>query len=196
MLDQSDIERSWPAGLPESLHRPLGDLAALVAKVREIQDKLLPSDMKRDAKSVAKAAYKLLERVRKFENDYFTESHTENYRESALAAIEAGLGHRLGDDERELFRAGMSNLSLQWPLLGLAYHMRAIAAMRSKDGPRIAVTGIYRHAVRDTASLFEWAGLPTDGEGRAMFVDTCKAVLARAGWPATDEKIEHYMRDL
>jgi hypothetical protein len=46
--------------------------------------------------------------------------------------------------------------------------------------------------VKETARWFNRAGIKDSN----LFLATCKTLLARAGYPATDNQLEHYARNL
>jgi len=194
---QKQYKTEWPPELPERLRGHLERLAKTIAEARAMQDTLLPSDMKKDAKAIATAAAKLLEMVREFSKNYGVAIY-ENYRTSAIESIKDDLGE-MSEDELRRFGHGMDVLSLQHPLLGLYAYMQVLASIPGKAGPREA--HLERYAVKETKREFERLGLPTSSNEGSAFFRACRAVLERSGDPAkssnapnSEAAVSHYIR--
>lgn len=187
-----DTDAEWPSELSDQIRRELKELAETVAKLRSMQDTLLHSNMKKDAKAIATAAAKLLKKVRDFSKNYEVSMY-ENYRTSAIETINDDFSV-FSDDQLNSCKAGMNDLSLQWPLIGLNNYMRVLAAISGKAGPR--QNHLERYAVNEITKKFASLNLPiSHGEDSAFFL-ACRAVLARSGKPTTDEALTHYIRQI
>ena len=190
MLDIHETNAEWPSELPDHLRDQLEQLAATVAQARSMQDTLLHSNMKKDAKAIATAAAKLLEKVRDFSKNYGVSMY-ENYRTSAIESIKDDFGE-MSEDELLRCRYGMDDMSLQYPIFGLNAYMRVLASIPGKAGPR--ESHLERYAVEETTRKFERLGLPTSfGEDSTLF-RACRAVLERSGNPKGEDALKHYMR--
>ena len=189
---QKQYEKEWPPELPERLSRRLEQLAATIAQARSMQDTLLHSNMKTDAKAIAAAAAKLLEKVREFSKNYGVSIY-ENYRTSAIESIKDDFGE-MRDDELLCFRCGMDDMSLQQPLLGLIAYMLVLAAIPGKAGPR--GSHLERYAVQETVKEFERHGMSTSFSGDITLLKACIAVLERSGKQTTEEAVAHYLRQI
>lgn len=190
MRKQNEME--WPPELPERLIRRLEQLAATVAEARSMQDTLFPSNMKRDARAIAGAAEKLLEKVREFSKNYGV-TIVDNFRTSAIESIKDDLGE-MSDKERIGFGYGMNDMSLQYPLLGLSTYMLVLASIPSKAGPRGA--HLERYAVQETLKEFERHGLATAPNEDSALFRACRSVLERSGKQTTDDALAHYIRQI
>ena len=189
---QKQYEKEWPPELPERLSRRLEQLAATIAQARSMQDTLFHSNMKKDAKSIAAAAAKLLEKVREFSKNYGVSMY-ENYRTSAIESIKDDFGE-MRDDELLRFRCGMDDMSLQQPLLGLRAYMLVLAAIPGKAGPR--GSHLERYAVQETVKEFERHGMSTSFSDDSTLLKACIAVLERSGKQTTEEALAHYLRQI
>ncbi len=201
-----DTDAEWPSELSVQLRRQLEKLAETVAQARSMQDTLLHSNMKKDAKAIATAAAKLLEKVRDFSKNYEVAKY-ENYRTSAIETINDDFGG-FSDDHLNRCRMGMDESLLQWPLLGLNNYMRVLAAIPGKAGPRKA--NLERYAVEETIKIFKRDGLPISSSENGLLFRACRAVLAQSGFvprrsriiakrgddPDIDEALKHYIRQI
>lgn len=192
MLDIQETDAEWPSELSDRLRGQLDRLAATVAQARSMQDTLLHSNMKKDAKAIATAAAKLLGKVQDFSKNYGVSMY-ENYRTSAIETINTDFGG-FSDDQLNGCKTGMNALSLQWPLLGLNNYMRVLAAIPGKAGPR--QNHLERRAVKEITKIFARLNLPTSDKEDSAFFLACRAVLERSGKPPTDEALTHYIRQI
>ncbi len=190
---QKQYETEWPPELPKHIRRELERLAETVAQARSMRDTLLlPSNMKKDAKAIAAAAAKLLEKVRDFSKNYETTMY-ENYRTSAVESIKVDFGE-IREDELLRCRYGMDDMSLQYPLLGLNAYMLVLASIPGKAGPR--ESHLERYVVEETTRKFERLGFPTSFGEDSMLFRACRAVLERSGNPKDEDALKHYMREI
>ncbi|MBL8450269.1 MAG: hypothetical protein JNM32_10140 [Dechloromonas sp.] len=143
----------WPKCLPpESIAWLENHIETVVKPAVVLQPTLMHSDMCRDSKSIEKRALKILEDLRKFERNYFSEANNSRSMEKAEAMLNG-----MEPQEIEMARLGFSQYSAQFVLLGMAVHMRAI----QRPGKSGKSDHLGRHLKDEIAREFERIGEPT-----------------------------------
>lgn len=191
MEDQQQTPRNghlFPPGVPPDVQQRLRSVAEAFAGTAGLS---MPkaSNRWKDAKLIQKKASDLLKLVRQWHAEFASEAIPESAR---LKAEEDLLASGLNADELAIARAGLSPADLQFALIGLQVHMRAIQELHSASGGRPKAWRA-RRLVEIAVDEFRRVGLPVKRDGRyeTLFVATCTTMFAVAG---VEESVDHAVR--
>lgn len=179
-----DDDQTWPSELPTKLTNKLEreiDWFVVIAEARN--DAAAASRMKREAMQITKAASALLTAVRSFSSKHDIAIY-DNYRNKATES----LSNDLTSDELEMFRSGMNEYSLQWPLLGLIAYMNELANTPEGNSGQPHVD-IEVSAVEEIIRYFVLLNLDSSKGESTLLFRTCKVFFARAAAQLTSRGV-------
>lgn len=182
-----DDDQTWPAELPSKLVEKLENDIAFFVQVARLRSNLqAPKLMKSDAKQITQAASNLLAKVRRFSTEHSAFAIVENYRSQATE----NLGKDLTVEELEQCRHGMSEFSLQYPLIGLiAYMTELTTADLGRRGGRPKADREVA-AVREIIRCFALLNLDSSSGENSLLFRTCKVFFARAAAQLTSRGVK------